>query len=134
MSLEPTAEQIAAFVAQARRDGFALALAASKLEEAAEQVSEQESEALEEREPELKTMSLLDLVEAAEARARRVLLRRNAGLGWPLRRSGALLVPLDAVQELLEDAAVPKRVHDLKATLRVLESAWRCAARRQRTM
>ena len=60
--LEPTAEQIAAFVELARRDGFALALAASELAAAAEQVSEQESEALEEREPELKTMSLLDLV------------------------------------------------------------------------
>ncbi len=121
--LEPTAEQISAFVARARKDGFALALAASELEAAAEQVSEQESEALEEREPELKTMSLLDLVEAAEAAC------ETAPSGPPECRIGvaaaadeALLVPLDAVRELLEDAVIPKRVHDLKGALRVLES------------
>jgi DNA polymerase-1 len=100
-----------------------LALAASELEAAAEQVSEQESEALEEREPELKTMSLLDLVEAAEAAC------ETAPSGPPECRIGvaaaadeALLVPLDAVRELLEDAVIPKRVHDLKGALRVLES------------
>src|ERR1700728_3833041 len=65
--LEPTAEQLAAFVKQAREEGFALALPVSELQAAAEQASEQESEALEEREPELKTMSLLDLVEQADA-------------------------------------------------------------------
>ena len=77
---------------------------------------------MEEREPELKTMSLLDLVERRMRRARRVLRQRNAGLAWRRRRTGALMVPLDAVKELLEDAKVPKRVHDLKAALRVLES------------
>ncbi|MFY9748936.1 MAG: DNA polymerase I [Acidobacteriaceae bacterium] len=120
--LEPTAEQIAAFVAQARRDGFALALAASELAAAAEQVSEAESEALEEREPELKTMSLLDLVDAAEAVCETSPAAKECRIGVAVEGSGALLVPLDAVKELLEDAAVPKRVHDLKAALRVLES------------
>src|SRR6202041_4114753 len=43
--IEPTADQIAAFVAQARAHGFALALPASELEAASEQVAEQESEA-----------------------------------------------------------------------------------------
>ena len=120
--LEPTAEQIAAFVAQARRDGFALALAASELAAAAEQVSEAESEALEEREPELKTMSLLDLVDAAEAVCETSPAAKECRIGVAAEAGGALLVPLDAVKELLEDAAVPKRVHDLKAALRVLES------------
>ncbi|MGA9983952.1 MAG: DNA polymerase I, partial [Acidobacteriaceae bacterium] len=120
--LEPTAEQIAAFVKLARRDGFALALAASELAAAAEQVSEQESEALEEREPELKTMSLLDLAEAADAACETSPAAKECRIGVAVEGSGALLVPLDAVKELLEDAAVPKRVHDLKAALRVLES------------
>ena len=120
--LEPTTEQIAAFVKQARKDGFALALAASELEAAAEQVSEQESEALEEREPELKTMSLLDLVDAAEAACETSPAATECRIGVAAEAGGALLVPLDAMKELLEEAAIPKRVHDLKAVLRVLES------------
>jgi DNA polymerase-1 len=115
--LEPTQEQIAAFVAEARKSGFALALAASELEAAAEQVSEQESEALEEREPELKTTSLLDFGAVEEASP----AARGCFLGVAASGDAALLVPLDAVRELLEDAAVPKRVHDLKGALRVLE-------------
>ncbi|MGD0368951.1 MAG: DNA polymerase I [Acidobacteriaceae bacterium] len=120
--LEPTTEQIAAFVKQARKDGFALALAASELEAAAEQVSEQESEALEEREPDLKTMSLLDLVDAAEAACETSPAATECRIGVAAEAGGALLVPLDAMKELLEEAAIPKRVHDLKAVLRVLES------------
>jgi len=120
--LEPTAEQMAAFVAQARKDGFALALAASELEAAAEQVSEQESEALEEREPELKTMSLLDLVDAAEAMCETSPAATECRIGVAVEADRALTVPLDAAKDLLQDAAVPKRVHDLKAALRVLES------------
>src|SRR5277367_4955021 len=63
---EPTADDIAEFVRVAQKDGFAVAVASSKLEEVTEQVSEQESEAIEEREPELKTMSMLDMFAAAE--------------------------------------------------------------------
>ncbi|MGB7136999.1 MAG: DNA polymerase I [Acidobacteriaceae bacterium] len=115
---DPTPEQVAAFVAQARKDGFALALPESELEAASEQVSEQESEALEEREPELKTMSLLDFGPAEEAKP----AERGCVLGVAAGDDAALRVPLDAVRELLEDAKIPKRVHDLKAALRVLES------------
>jgi DNA polymerase-1 len=109
-------------VAQARKDGFALALAASELEAAAEQVSEQESEALEEREPELKTMSLLDLVDAADAACKTSPAATECRIGVAVEADRALTVPLDAAKDLLQDAAVPKRVHDLKAALRVLES------------
>ena len=119
---EPTTEQIAAFVKAAGKDGVALALPASELEAAAEQVSEQESEAIEEREPELKTMSLLDLVDAADAACATAPAVVECRIGVAAAADSALLVPLDAVKELLEDAAVPKRVHDLKAALRVLES------------
>jgi DNA polymerase-1 len=120
--LEPTAEQIAAFIAQARKDGFSLALPASELAAAAEQVSEQESEVLEGREPELKTMSLLDLAEAADAACETSPAATECRIGVAAAPDGALLAPLDAAKELLEDAAIPKRVHDLKAALRVLES------------
>ncbi|HVT96869.1 MAG TPA: DNA polymerase I [Acidobacteriaceae bacterium] len=120
--LEPTAEQLAAFMKQAQKDGFALALPASELQAAAEQVSEQEGEALEEKEPELKTMSLLDLVDQAEAKCETAQAVAECRLGVAAGSDGALLVPLDAVRTLLEDAKVPKHVHDLKAALRVCEA------------
>jgi len=121
--LEPTAEQIAAFVKEARKQGFALALPASELAAAAEQVSEQESEALEEKEPELKTMSLLDLVEAADAVCETAPAPAECRVGLAgAGTDGALLVAIDAVKELLEDAKVRKHVHDLKAALRVCEA------------
>ena len=120
--LEPTAEQIASFVQQARKEGFALALPASELEAAAEQVSEQEGEALEEREPELKTMSLLDLVDQAEAQCETAPVANECRIGVAVGTVGALLIPLDAVKELLENAQVPKHVHDLKGALRVCEA------------
>ncbi|MGB7191702.1 MAG: DNA polymerase I, partial [Acidobacteriaceae bacterium] len=107
---------------EAREKGFSLAVPVSELETATEQVSEQEAESIEEREPELKTMSLLDLVDAAEklaapeqaAEAYKVAVASNA--------EKILLLPLEEVRALLEDEAVPKRVHDLKGLLRALES------------
>jgi DNA polymerase I len=120
--LDPTAEQVAGLVKLARKEGFALALPASELEAAAEQVSEQESEALEEREPELKTMPLLDLVDAAEAQCETAPAVRECRIGVAAGTEGAMLAPLESVRTLLEDAKVPKQVHDLKAALRVLES------------
>src|SRR5277367_5690438 len=49
--LNPSAEQIERFIAQARQDGFAFALPTSELEAVTEQISEQEAETIEEREP-----------------------------------------------------------------------------------
>ncbi len=117
--LEPAAEQVAEFLSQAREHGFALALPASKLETVSEQVAEQESESIEEREPELKTMSLLDLAEAACAPPP---AERGCRVGVAAVAEKSLVLPLESVRELLENAAVPKRVHDLKAALRVLET------------
>ncbi|HEX4008232.1 MAG TPA: DNA polymerase I [Acidobacteriaceae bacterium] len=116
---EPTPGQVAAFLTQAREYGFALALPASELGAASEQVSEQESEVLEEREPVLKTMSLLDLVEQAEKATRGAPAELR--LGAAAQQGTALLVPLDQLRDLLEDAHVPKHLHDLKAALRFLE-------------
>ncbi|HEX3470738.1 MAG TPA: DNA polymerase I [Silvibacterium sp.] len=117
---EPTEEDIAKFLREALANGFAVTAASSKLEEAAEQVSEQESEAIEEAEPQLKMMSLLDLADAAEqksAPAEANISRLAVAVGT----DKALLVPLESVRALLEDANVPKRVHDLKGTMRTLE-------------
>ena len=124
--LEPTPEQIAAFVAEARKSGFALALATSPFEEAAEQVSEQETENLEEKEPELKSMSLLDAIEQIEQTE-----REQAGTAAPIESKiavaagtlpGMLLkVSDETLRSLLEDATVPKALHDLKGSLRALE-------------
>ena len=128
--LEPTAEQIARFAAAAQRDGFAFALETSILEAVAEQVSEQEGEAVEEAEPALKSMSFLDMFAAADAAEAeggegkkvpagiRIGVSAEAGVALILRLGDGH----DAVvRGLLEDAAVPKRVHDLKGTLRTLE-------------
>src|SRR5271165_290928 len=116
---EPTADDIADFVRTARTNGFALAVASSKLEEVTEQVSEQESEASEEREPELKTMSMLDMFEASEPVAEAPVAGFRLAVASDPEKS--LLVGLEDVRALLEDASVPKRVHDLKGTMRVLE-------------
>jgi len=116
--LDPSAEQIAAFIKQAGQEGFALALPSSELQAVTEQISEQEAEIIEEKEPQLKTMSLLDLVEAAEEPAAQ---KQEARVAVSASTGQALLVPLDTVKPLLEDESVPKLLHDLKGTLRVLE-------------
>jgi len=117
--VEPTKKQITNFVQAARAGGFGLAVNTSELEAAAEQVSEQETEAIEEREPELKTMSLgFEVAEqkAVEAPAAQFKIAVAAD------GDSALLVSLEDVRALLEDESVSKRVHDLKGTLRVLEA------------
>jgi DNA polymerase-1 len=116
---EPTADDVAEFVRAARANGFALAVASSKLEEVTEQVSEQESEAIEEAEPELKSMSMLDMFEVSEPVAEAPIARFRLGVASNPEKS--LLLDLENVRALLEDENVPKRVHDLKGTMRVLE-------------
>jgi DNA polymerase-1 len=117
---EPTDDDIAEFVREAKANGVALATSSSKLEEIAEQVSEQESEAVEEAEPELKTISLFDLIETAEDKAAPVDVKAFR-VAVAASADKALLVPLESVRALLEDESVPKRVHDLKGTMRSLE-------------
>lgn len=118
--LDPTPEQVAEFLSRARQNGFALALPSSVLEIASEQVSEQETESIEEREPELKTMSLLDLLDAPTAESS-TPEKQEVRIGVAVGDYHALLVSLDVMKPLLEDASVPKRVHDLKGALRMLE-------------
>ncbi len=122
--LQPTPGQLAAFMEQARKAGFSFAIEASELEQIAEQVSEKETELAEEREPELRTM-MLDFsatatpavaIEPAAPAAK--IFRAGVAAG----ADNALLVNVDSIRDLLEDAAIAKQVHDLKGTLRELEA------------
>lgn len=98
----PTEEQTAAFLAAARANGFAFAL------DAASAASDENEEAVPQ------TLSLLDVVEAAEKKA-------HFQLGVCAEPGTALLLPLSPeLRTLLEDAAIPKRVHDWKLTLHAL--------------
>jgi DNA polymerase-1 len=98
----PTAEQAAAFYAAAREQGFAFALdAAAPVQEEAEEEAQQ-------------TMSLLDVAEAADKQASfSVGVCADSGTALGLALTGEL-------RALLENAAVPKRVHDWKLALHVL--------------
>jgi DNA polymerase-1 len=100
----PTDEQTAAFYAAARQHGFALAL------DAAEPTSiEQDDDT---QEP--LNLSLLEAVEEAEK-------KKHFTIGVSAEQGIALALPLTPeLRTLLEDAAVPKRTHDLKLALHVL--------------
>ncbi len=117
----PSEEELAQFKTAARASGFAFALEASELEEISEQVSEKETEAAEEREPELQTM-LLDfsatepVTEAEQPKAKAL----RAGVA--AEDGTALLIEVASVCDLLEDEAVRKQVHDLKGALRTLDA------------
>jgi DNA polymerase-1 len=101
---DPTEEQAAAFYAAARRHGFAFALDAAE-----PVVQEEEDEA-----PQPFSLSLLDVVEAAERKTR-------SSVGVCAEPATALCLSLTPeLRALLEDASVPKRVHDLKLALHVL--------------
>jgi DNA polymerase-1 len=99
---EPTEEQAAAFYAAARADGFAFALdAVEPAPESSEDLFPQ-------------TLSLLDVVEEAERKTK-------SSVGVCADPATALCLPLTPeLRALLEDAAVPKRVHDWKLALHVL--------------
>jgi DNA polymerase-1 len=99
---QPTAEQTASFFAAARKHGFAFALDA-------QEPSEEESE---DEVPQ--TLSLLDAVEEAEKKA-------ICNIGVCAEPGTALRLTLTPeLRALLEDTAVPKRVHDWKLALHVL--------------
>ena len=103
---EPSAEQIQVFYAAARKNGFAFALDAPQ-----PVAAEVEPDA----EPEAQgSLSLLDVVEAAEKKA-------TCNIGVCADSTIALRLSLTPeLRALLEDASVPKRVHDYKLALHVL--------------
>jgi DNA polymerase-1 len=100
----PTPEQAAVFYSAARENGFAFALDAKEPEAADENEEAQQPI----------NFSLLDAVEAAEKKTR-------SSVGVCAKPETALCLALTPeLRILLEDAAVPKRVHDLKLALHVL--------------
>jgi DNA polymerase-1 len=100
---DPTPEQAAAFYANAREYGFALALDAT-----APAPQEEEGEEVPQ------TLSLLDVAEAVEKQA-------SCTVGACAEAGIALRLPLTPeLRTLLEDAAVPKHLHDWKLALHVL--------------
>ncbi len=121
MLLQPSQAQMAEFLKSARA-GFAFAVEASELEQVSEQVSEQVTEAAEEREPELRSMSFDFSVTATVAEPLQAVQAAPEvfRIGVSADRELALLLDIEAVRALLEDASVPKQVHDLKGTIRVL--------------
>ena len=103
---EPNAGQIAAFYAAARSNGFAFALdtAPPPAEESDEEPAQQSS------------LSLLDVAEAAEKQNRSML-------GVSAEQGIALALPMTPeLRSLLEDASVPKRVHDVKTAMHALHA------------
>ncbi len=99
----PTPEQAAAFYAAGLEHGFAFAL------DAATPAPQEEAE----EEPQ-QNLSLLDVAEAADKQA-------SFNVGVCAEAATALRLPLTPeLRALLEDAAVPKRVHDWKLALHVL--------------
>ena len=120
----PDEQQRAEFFSAARA-GFAIAVDVTFLEALTEQVSESQAEAVEEEAPVLQNLSLLDVLDNAE-RAEAVAEQEHfvavsAEEGRALRLS---LTSEDGarLKTLLEDASIPKIVHDLKATTRTLEA------------
>jgi DNA polymerase I len=100
----PTPEQVAAFYSAAREHGFAFALDAKEPE--AEDENEDAQQPM--------NFSLLDAVEAAEKKTR-------SSVGVCAKPETALCLALTPeLRSLLEDASVPKRVHDWKLALHVL--------------
>ena len=100
----PSAEQEAAFYAAAREHGFAFALDAA--EPSAPETEDEVEQPF--------TLSLLDVVEAAEKRTR-------SSVGVCAEAGRAVCLPLTPeLRALLEDAAVPKCAHDSKLALHVL--------------
>jgi DNA polymerase I len=114
---DPSPEEVSSFVKLARSQGFALAFDTTLLEVAAEQVGETESEAIEEEEPELKTMSLglFESEPEAEVAPPKLKIAVSTETGKAL-----VFQDLELLRELLANKATAKWVHDLKAVLRVL--------------
>ena len=127
-NLKPTAEEIAELLQQARKEGSSgLAIAIFEDERAiAEEVAAETLEEGGETEPApAENMSLFGVAAATPSSAPVVARLEDPAcrIGLAVTDGFALEVTLDSpgVKEALEDAALPKNVHDLKAILRALE-------------
>jgi DNA polymerase-1 len=127
--VDPSPEEVSRFAELARTEGFAMAFDTTLLEVASEQVAEAEGEAIEEEEPELKTMSLFAQADAPQPvesapRTLRIAVSAEPGtvLVFCLDEAVCDGPALESLRELLADEQTPKLVHDLKAALRILGS------------
>jgi DNA polymerase I len=127
--VDPSPEEVSRFAELARKEGFALAFDTTLLEVASEQVAEAEGEAIEEEEPELKTMSLFGQADAPQPvesapRTLRIAVSAEPGTVLIFCLDAAVCdgPALQALRELLADEQTPKLVHDLKAAMRILGS------------
>ncbi len=111
--LNPTEEQIDALLLSAREHGLSLAFETGNAKKASETSSDESDEG------QPQTLSLLDALEHAE----KVQQAAPVWLGLSAEGSLALRVPIThpGVRAALEDASLPKSVHDLKAIARALE-------------
>ena len=127
-NVKPSAEEVAALLREAREHGgLSLALAETAQSVSEEVQADDAASEVAETEPETpQTMSLfggssadLSAIADAETALKDVACR----LGLAAEASHAIEAALDApgVREALEDATLPKRVHDLKAVLRALQ-------------
>jgi DNA polymerase-1 len=120
IALAPSAEDVAAFVREARQHGFSIEVAPSLFQSASEQGAEQEAEITEE-EPPMQQTTMLNFAAADEPKEESPVYY----LGLSASPESALLATLDGpgceeLRALIEDETVAKSVHDLKATARSL--------------
>jgi DNA polymerase-1 len=127
--LDPDEDQWERFAKAAAKSGFALAVDATFLEALTEQVAASETEAIEEELPALKSMSMLDMFEAADVPAQSpasaaafyVAVAAVTGKSLRIRVDPAInSIQATELRALLSDPGIPKTVHDMKSTLRVL--------------
>ncbi len=125
---DPSPEEMNRFVSLARTHGFSLAFDTSLLEVASEQVGEVETEAIEEEEPELKTMSL-GLFDGQQPAAEQKIAPQTLKVAVSAEAGRALVFSLDKaldnpatepLRAVLADEQTAKSLHDLKAALRIL--------------
>ena len=127
---DPSAEEVRHFAQLARSSGFALAFDTTLLEVAAEQVAEAEGEAIEEEEPQLRTMSLFSQADAprsepeAVPKTLRIAVSAEPGTVLIFCLDAAVCDGpfLDTLRSLLSEEHTSKSVHDLKAALRILSA------------
>jgi len=137
-NLTPTPEQITALLADARttnESGELKGLTIAVFEDTkalTEEIATEDAtgESIEPEPPPAETMNLFGAPEPAPAAASSAATDCDLdpqacalSLGLSTSDSSALVAPIDAagLREALEDAALPKHVHDLKAILRLLE-------------
>jgi DNA polymerase-1 len=137
-NLTPTPEQITALLADARTtngSGELKGLTIAVFEDTkalTEEIATEDAtgESIEPEPPPAETMNLFGAPEPAPAAASSAATDCDLdpqacalSLGLSTSDSSALVAPIDAagLREALEDAALPKHVHDLKAILRLLE-------------